>query len=165
MMWCINLLWYQRKRIYKSGITRWHLKRRSGANEKHVFSLFFYRLSLIYTAIALCLPYFPLYFTLNVTILSEVQSAEVIDRGEKSEFFKSKFFISKNDVSSVQENSKNTANALREREIDFLIFCPLYFRDSVWTYLQRETKESRVLIGNRSYMHRSRRVQYSFVFI
>ena len=70
----------------------------------------------------MCLPYFALYFTLNVTILSEVQSAEVIDRGEKSEFFKSIFLISKNDVSGVQEKSKNTANAFPEREIEYRFF-------------------------------------------
>ena len=96
-------------------------------SEKHVFSLIFYRFSLIYTAITLYLPYFALYFTLNVTILSEVQSAELIDRGEKSEFFKSNFFISKNDVSGVQEKSKNTANEFTEREIEYWIFLSTIF--------------------------------------
>ena len=62
----------------------------------------------------LYLPYFALYFTLNVRILGEVQPAELIDRGEKSDFFKSPKKISKNDVSSVQENSKNVANVLTE---------------------------------------------------
>ena len=33
------------------------------------------------------LPYIALYFTLNVRILGEVQPAELIDRGEKSDFF------------------------------------------------------------------------------
>ena len=84
------------------------------------------------------LPYFALYFTLNSQILSEVPAAELIDRGEKSEFFKSSFFISKNDMSGVQENSKNTATALTEREIDFLIFLFTIFPEVVGTYLQRE---------------------------
>ena len=78
-------------------------------------------------------------FTLNVRILGEVQPAELIDRGEKSEFFKSIFLISKNDMSGVQENSKNIATALTEREIDFLIFLFTIFPEVVGTYLQRET--------------------------
>ena len=68
------------------------------------------------------LPYFTPYFTLNVRILGEVQTAELIDRGEKSDFFKSPKKISKNDVWSVQENSKNVANVLTEWEIEFVIF-------------------------------------------
>ena len=84
------------------------------------------------------LPYFAVYFTLNVTILSEVQSAELIDRGEKSENFKSIFFISKNDVSGVQEKSQNTANALTEPEIEYRIFLSTIFPEVVGTYLQRE---------------------------
>ena len=85
------------------------------------------------------LPYFVLYFTLNVRILGEVQPAELIDRGEKSDFFKSPKKISKNDVSSVQENSKNVANVLTEWEIEFVIFLSTIFPEVVGTYLQRET--------------------------
>ena len=107
-------------------------------NEKHVFSSIFYIFCSTYTAITLYLPYFALYFTLNSQILSEVPAAELIDRGEKSEFFKSSFLISKNDMSGVQENSKNTATALTEREIDFLIFLSTIFPEVVGTYLQRE---------------------------
>ena len=84
------------------------------------------------------LPYFALHFTLNVRILSEVQPAELIDRGEKSEFFKSIILISKNDESSVQEKSQNTANALTEREIEFRIFLSTIFPEVAGTYLQRE---------------------------
>ena len=121
------LSWHQRKHIYKSGITTWHLFCEMDCNKKRVFSLFLCWVFLVYTAVTLHLPYFALYFTLNSQILSEVPAAELIDRGEKSEFFKSSFCISKNDMSGVQENSKNTATALTEREIDFLIFLSTIF--------------------------------------
>ena len=66
-------------------------------------------------------------FTLNVRILGEVQPAELIDRGEKSDFFKSLKKISKNGVSSVQENSKNVANASTASDIEFVIFlCTIF---------------------------------------
>ena len=71
--------------------------------------------------------YFALYFTLNVRILGEVQPAELIDRGEKSDFFKSPKKISKNDVSSVQENSKNVANASTASDIELVIFLSTIF--------------------------------------
>ena len=89
--------------------------------------------------LALYLPHFVLYFTLNVRILGEVQPAELIDRGEKSEFFKSPKKISKNDVSSVQENSKNVANASTASDIELVIFLSTIFPEVVGTYLQRET--------------------------
>ena len=66
-------------------------------------------------------------FTLNVRILGEVQPAELIDRGEKSDFFKSPKKISKNDVSSVQENSKNVANASTASDIELVIFLSTIF--------------------------------------
>ena len=92
------LSWHQRKHVYKSGITTWHLFGDMYCNKKHVFSWVLCWFSLVYTAVTLHLPYFALHFTLNVRILGEVQPAELIDRGEKSEFFKSKFLNSKNDV-------------------------------------------------------------------
>ena len=95
------LSWHQRKYIYKSGITTWHLFDEMNYNKKHVFSLFLCWFSLVYTTVTLYLPYFALHFTLNVRIPGEVQPAELIDRGEKSEFFKSKILNSKNDVQSV----------------------------------------------------------------
>ena len=65
-------------------------------------------------------------------------TSEVIDRRENFEFLKSTKKISKNDVSSVQENSKNVANAITEREIELLIFLSTIFPEVVGTYLQRE---------------------------
>ena len=65
-------------------------------------------------------------------------TSEVIDRGENFEFLKSTKKISKNDVSSVQENSKNAANAITEREIELLIFLSTIFPEVVGTYLHRE---------------------------
>ena len=76
---------------------------------------------------------------IHAFLLGEVQPAELIDRGEKSDFFKSPKKISKNDVSSVQENSKNVANVLTEWEIEFVIFLCTIFPEVVGTYLQRET--------------------------
>ena len=93
---------------------------------------------LFFSHFALYLPYFALYFTLNVRILGEVQPAELIDRGEKSDFFKSLKKISKNDVSSVQENSKNVANASTASDIELVIFLSTIFPEVVGTYLQRE---------------------------
>ena len=81
--------WHQRKHIYKSGITTWHLFGEMDCNTKLVFSLFLCWIFLFYTAVTLRLPYFALHFTLNVRILGEVQPAELIYRGEKSVFFKS----------------------------------------------------------------------------
>ena len=132
------LSWHQRKHIYKSGITTWHLFGEMYCNKKHVFSLFLCWVFLVYTAVTLHLPYFALYFTLNVRILGEVQPAELIDRIEKSEFFKSPKKISTNDVSSVQENSKNVANASTASDIELVIFLCTIFPEVVGTYLQRE---------------------------
>ena len=86
------LPWHQRKHIYKSGITTWHLFGEMYCNEEHVFSLFLCWFSLVYTAVTLHfshLPYFALHFTLNVRISSKVLTAELIDRGEISDFSKS----------------------------------------------------------------------------
>ena len=101
----------------------------------------------------LALPYLALYFTLNVRILGEVQPAELIDRGEKSDFFKSPKKISKNDVSSVQENSKNVANVLTEWEIEFVIFLCTIFPEVVGTYLQREICSIVEGSNNRKYQY------------
>ena len=99
---------------------------------KNMFSLLSLHCSyLAFTLLAL-------HFTLNVRILGEVQPAELIDRGEKSEFFKSPKKISKNDVSSVQENSKNVANAPTASDIEYRIFWSTVFPEVVGTYLQRE---------------------------
>ena len=162
------LSWHQQKHIYKSGITTWHLFGEADCNKKHVFSLFLCWFPLVYTAFTLHLPYFALHFTLNVRISGKVLTSELIDRGENSEF-SNLFCIAKNDVSSVPENSKNTANALTEREIDFMIFFGHYisvtrygptcsvrrtnadseiqfglFRDSIFSF-QFETAQNRVL--------------------
>ena len=85
------------------------------------------------------LPYCVWYFTLNVRISGEVLTTELIDRGEKSDFFKSPKKITKNDVSSVQENSKNVANASTALDIELVIFLSTIFPEVVGTYLQRET--------------------------
>ena len=82
------LSWHQRKHIYKSGITTWHLFGEMYCNRKHVFSLFLCWFSLVYTAVTLYLPYFALHFTLNVRICREILTSELIDRGKKSEFYK-----------------------------------------------------------------------------
>ena len=83
------LSWHQRKHIYKSGITTWHLFGEMNYNKKHVFSLFLCWFSLVYTTVTLYLPYFALHFTLNVRISRKVLTSELIDRGENPEFSKS----------------------------------------------------------------------------
>ena len=83
------LSWHQRKHIYKSGITTWHLFREMYCNKKGVFSLFLCWISLVYTAVTLYLHYFALHFTLNIRISGKVLTAELIDRGENFDFSKS----------------------------------------------------------------------------
>ena len=121
----IYLSCFQRKRVYKSGITRWHLigeVMEVDCNKKHVFSLCLHRFSLVFDAFVLYLTYFTRHFTLNVRILGEVQPAELIDRGEILEFFKLIFSNSKNDMESVWENSKNVARVPDGWDLDLRIF-------------------------------------------
>ena len=121
------LSWHQRKHIYKSGITTWHLFGEMYCNKKHVFSLFLCWFSLVYTAVTLYLPYFALHFTLNVRISRKVLTSELIDRGENSEFSKSTKKIPPICVSSVRENSKNVVNASTASDIEFVIFlCTIF---------------------------------------
>ena len=57
---------------------------------------------------------------------------------KKSDFFKSPKKISKNDVSSVRENSKNVASALTASDIELPIILSTIFPEVVGTYLQGE---------------------------
>ena len=90
-------------------------------NGKHVSALIFCWVSSVYSGIALYLPYFALYLPLNIRILPEDQPSELIDGCQIFEFFKTKLLISKNDVSSVRENSKNIASTPGGRAIELRI--------------------------------------------
>ena len=67
-------------------------------NEKCVSSSIFCWISSVCSIVALDLPYFVLYFPLNIRILPEDQPSKLIDGCQNFDFFKTIFLNSKNDV-------------------------------------------------------------------
>ena len=120
------LSWHQRKHIYKSGITRWHLigeVTEVDCNKKRVFSLCLHRFSLVFDAFVLYLPLFYTAFYTKCQNSGRSPTCRVNWSGLKNRIFQIEFFKnSKNDVPSVWENSKNVARVPDGWDLDLRIF-------------------------------------------